>query len=44
MSKPEKYRIDSAYGNVYVWDDHHQAYVFYCKLCFFSEEGASDED
>ena len=45
MSKPKKYRIDEAYGNVYRWDDDDQCYVFYCKLCFFSDdEGEKDDE
>jgi hypothetical protein len=44
---PDRFRVDEAYGNVYVWDDDAQAYLFYMKLALFtelSEGGESVED
>jgi len=34
-SSDSKYRIDEAYGNVYLWNEWQKAYVFHCKLAVF---------
>ena len=38
----DRFRVDEAYGNVYVWDDN-AAYVFYMKLDLFIELAAAGE-
>jgi hypothetical protein len=43
----DRFRVDEAYGNVYVWDDDAQAYLFYMKLDLFIElvdAGESKQD
>ena len=37
LAKPDLFRVDEAYGNVYMWDEPAQAYIFYCKLDCFDE-------